>query len=515
MKHETMKLAPFEGLAAWLDLAERLGEIKRITAEVDPYLEMSTITSLASREIGGPALLFENIKGHPGQRALFHPIGTSFKRLALAMREVPDKSGLDLVRILRDKSKNRIPPKVVPAAGAVVNQNIERGDAVDITKFPAPHFWPLDGGRYIGTCGSVITQDPESGRINLGTYRQMVKSRNEVGYYISPGKDGRLDRDAWWARGKPAPVAAVYGIEPLQFMISSTTFPKTHSEYEYWGGLNGAPIEVFESDVTGLLLPAHAEIIVEGYSYPDDVFHEGPFGEFTGYYGHPGGPCPYIRVEAVRFKNDPILTCHLNCDWPANSEYMMAMLRSAALWNNLDSLGVVGVRGVWSPPEATPLGMSVVSIEQRYAGHAAQVMALAAQCTGAAYFSKYIVVVDHDVDPSNLAQVIWAMATRSRPAQSIDFLRETWNTPLDPSLNPPEIRPWGSKCLINACMEYRYIKQFAKRLLHAQPAYEQVARRWRELGFDTPVPKIDQFETATSLDAPPVPKAVGMSHDRM
>jgi 4-hydroxy-3-polyprenylbenzoate decarboxylase len=217
----------------------------------------------------------------------------------------------------------------------------------------------------------------------------------------------------------------------------------------------------------------------------------------------------------VRFKNDPILTCHLNCDWPANSEYMMAMLRSAALWNNLDSLGVVGVRGVWSPPEATPLGMSVVSIEQRYAGHAAQVMALAAQCTGAAYFSKYIVVVDHDVDPSNLAQVIWAMATRSRPAQSIDFLRETWNTPLDPSLNPPEIRPWGSKCLINACMEYRYIKQFAKRLLHAQPAYEQVARRWRELGFDTPVPKIDQFETATSLDAPPVPKAVGMSHDRM
>jgi UbiD family decarboxylase len=499
MQQEREKLAPFEGLRPWLEMADRLGEIMSITEEVDPYLEMSTITSLASRETGGPALLFENIKGHPGQRALFHPIGTSVRRLALAMREVPDKAVLDLVKILRDKSKNRIAPKIVAAGTAAVNRNIERGDAVDITKFPAPHFWPLDGGRYIGTAGSVVTRDPESGRINLGTYRQMVKSRNEVGYYMSPGKDGRLDREAWWAMGKPAPIASVYGVDPLQFMISATSYPKTHSEYDYWGGINGAAVEVFESDVTGLLLPANAEIIVEGFSYPDDVFHEGPFGEFTGYYGHPGGPAPYIKIEAVRYRDNPILTCHLNCDWPANAEYMMAVLRSAALWNNLDALGVVGVKGVWAPPEATSMAMNVVSIEQKYAGHAAQVMALAAQCTGAAYFSKYIVVVDHDVDPTNLAEVVWAIMTRSRPAQSIDILRETWSTYLDPSQNPPEIRPWGSKCLINACMQYRYIKEFAKRLRLDKPVYDKVAARWQQMGFTTPVPKVDLFEDAKKL----------------
>ncbi len=110
-------------------------------------------------------------------------------------------------------------------------------------------------------------------------------------------------------------------------------------------------------------------------------------------------------------------------------------------------------------------------------------MALAAQCTGGAYFGKYVIVVDDDVDPTNVHQVLWAMATRSRPAQSIDILRETWSTFLDPSLNPPEIRPWGSKALINACMDYRHIKTFSKRTKLSKATYEQVVARWSELGF--------------------------------
>jgi len=501
MKQEHLRIEPYEGIGPWLEQAERIGEVRRITAEVDPYLEMATIVRLAQHEVGGPAFLFENIKGHPGKRALFNPFGTSANRIALALREVPGKSALDLVKLLKEKAKVKLPPKVIAASAAPVNRNVDRGDRVDITQFPAPHFWPLDGGRYIGTCDSIITRDPASGRINLGTYRQMVKSRNEVGYYTSPGKDARLDMEAWWAMGKPAPVAAVYGLDPLQFLISATSYPKTQSEYDFWGGVNGAPIEVFESDVTGLPIPAHAEIVVEGFAHPDDLFQEGPFGEFTGYYGRPGGPAPFIRVEAARYRDNPVLTCHLNLmeEWPANSEYMMAVLRSAALWNNLDALGVVGVKGVWCPPEATSMGMNIVSIEQRFAGHAAQVLALAAQCTGAAYFSKYIVVVDEDVDPSDLARVMWAMVTRSRPAQSIDILRETWSTYLDPSLNPPEIRPWGSKCLINACMEFKYIKQFARRLKLSRPVYEQVARRWAELGFTGSVPEIGSFEEAQVL----------------
>ena len=287
----------------------------------------------------------------------------------------------------------------------------------------------------------------------------MIKGPREIGVYTSPGKDAGTDRDKWWKMGKPAPIAAAYGIDPLLFLVGATSLPKTESEYEYYSGIKGSPIELFTSDLTGLPLPAHAEIILEGHLYPDETFAEGPFGEFTGYYGRPSGATPYMRVERVRYRNNPTLTCALMADGPSNEcGLFWAAVRSAGIWADLQKLGVPGIQGVWSIPEAAGWGMTVVSIKQMYAGHAPQVMALAAQCTAGAYFGKYVIVVDDDIDPSNIGQVLWAMATRSRPAQSIDILRETWSTFLDPSLNPPEIRPWGSKALINACMDYKHIK---------------------------------------------------------
>jgi 4-hydroxy-3-polyprenylbenzoate decarboxylase len=484
-------------LDVWLEKADALGELKRITAEVDPDLEMATITYLVGSE-KSPALLFENIKGHPGHRALYNMIGCNLSRLCLAMGEKPVAHPLEAVQILKTKMGRKMPPKEVSAAAAVCNQNVVTGDAIDVRKFPAPRMWPLDGGKYLGTGDAVITQDPESGRINIGTYRMMIKGPRELGIYTSPGKDGTIDRDKWWKMGKPMPVAAAYGVDPLLFLVGATTFPKTESEYEYYGGINGAPIEVFKSDVTGLPLPAHAEIIIEGFVYPDETFAEGPFGEFTGYYGRPSGDTPYMRVEKIRFRDNPTLTCALMADGAANEAGLFwASVRASAIWADLDKLGVPGIQGVWSIPEAAGWGMTVVSLRQMYAGHAAQVMALAAQCTGGAYFGKYVIVVDHDVDPTNVHQVLWAMATRSRPAQSIDILRETWSTYLDPSLNPPEIRPWGSKCLINACMDYRYIKSFSPRVKLSRAAYDGVVSRWHELGLEGTPPKVSVFEDST------------------
>ena len=133
----------------------------------------------------------------------------------------------------------------------------------------------------------------------------MIKGPREIGVYTSPGKDATLDREKWWKMGKPMPIAAAYGIDPLLFLVAATSFPKTESEYEYYGGINGAPIELFKSDITGLPLPARAEIILEGFVYPDETFAEGPFGEFTGYYGRPSGATPYMRVEKIRFRNNP------------------------------------------------------------------------------------------------------------------------------------------------------------------------------------------------------------------
>jgi 4-hydroxy-3-polyprenylbenzoate decarboxylase len=206
-----------------------------------------------------------------------------------------------------------------------------------------------------------------------------------------------------------------------------------------------------------------------------------------------------MRVERVRYRDNPTLTCALMADGAANEAGLFwAALRSAGIWADLHKLGIPGIRGVWSIPEAAGWGITVVSITQMYAGHAAQAMALAAQCTAGAYFGKYVIVVDDDIDPTNVNQVLWAMATRSRPAQSIDILRETWSTYLDPSLNPPEIRPWGSKCLINACMDYRFIKTFSKRTKLSKSTYEQVVARWQELGLSGTPPVISVFEDEKS-----------------
>jgi UbiD family decarboxylase len=481
-------------LDAWLAQVEEMGELKRITAEVDPDLEASTITYLVG-QTKSPALLFENIKGHPGHRAIYNMIGCNISRFCLMIGEKPVDHPLKAVKALQQKMGRKMAPKEVAPETAICNKNIATGDDIDIRIFPAQRMWPLDGGRYLGTADAVVTKDPETGRVNVGTYRMMIKGPREIGIYTSPGKDATLDREKWWKMGKPMPIAACYGIDPLLFLVAATSLPKTECEYDYYSGINGSPIELFTGDVTGLPLPARAEIILEGFVYPDETFAEGPFGEFTGYYGRPGGATPYMRVEKVRYRDNPTVTCALMAEGPANEcGLFWGALRSAGIWGDLQKLGVPGIQGVWSIPEAAGWGITVVSIKQMYAGHAAQVMALAAQCTAGAYFGKYVIVVDDDIDPTDTNQVLWAMATRSRPAHSIDILRETWSTFLDPSQNPPEIRPWGSKCLINACMEYRYIKTFSRRTKLSKTAYDNVVSRWKELGLDGKPPEMTIFE---------------------
>ncbi len=318
MDTKTRTLANMSDLDAWIEKAEDMGQLKRITAEVDPNLETSTITYMVGREPGSPALLFENIKGHPGHKAIYNLIGCNLDRFCLSIGEAPVDHPLDAAQILKEKMHLKTNPKEVSIEDVLANQNVETGDNIDITKFPAPRMWPLDGGKYLGTNTAVITRDPESDRINVGTYRQMIKARDEIGLYTSPGKDAGLDRDKWWAKGKPMPVALCYGIDPLLFVVAATSFAKTESEYEYYGGIKGEPLEVFTGDITGLPLPARAEIILEGHCYPDNTFAEGPFGEFTGYYGRPSGETPYVKIEKVRYRDNPTLTCALMADGAAN-----------------------------------------------------------------------------------------------------------------------------------------------------------------------------------------------------
>ncbi len=491
---------PIQDIREWLDRAEGINELIQIDKPVDRDEEMSAITYLVAKQDPSPAILFENPKGFEdspiGARMLWNILGPSPKRIALTIEEPPETPTLELIRRLKEKMKDRIPPREIPATEAPVYENTLAGEDIDLEQLPIPRHWPLDGGRYAGTADAVFTRDPDSGYLNVGTYRMMLQGKREVGLYLSPGKDARLHITRYWEKGEDVPVAAAWGIDPLFMLVGSQTFPKNVSEYEFAGGIKGEAIPVVRAETSDLLLPANAELVVEGVIRPNSVKTEGPFGEFPGYYGRPEAGCPLVEVTRVHHRTHPVLTNAIMADYPSCEQSgFFAIIRSARIWDDLDKLGIPGVQGVYAHPAgAGGFGMTVISLEQRYAGHAAQCLALAAQVPGGAYFTKWIIAVDEDIDPTDMDQVIWAMSSRCHPIEDIDVLRNTWSTWLDPTQNPPEERPYGSKALINACKEHRYLPVFSKRTTLRREMYDQVAQRWKELGLRGTIPSVRAFE---------------------
>ncbi|MCY4440581.1 MAG: UbiD family decarboxylase [Deltaproteobacteria bacterium] len=491
---------PIQDIREWLDRAEGINELIQIDKPVDRDEEMSAITYLVAKQDPSPAILFDNPKGYEdspiGARMLWNILGPSSKRIALTIEEPPETPTLELIRRLKEKMKDRIPPREVPGTEAPVFENTLSGADIDLEQLPIPRHWPLDGGRYAGTADAVFTRDPDSGYLNVGTYRMMLQGKNQVGLYLSPGKDARLHITRSWEQGKSVPVAAAWGIDPLFMLVGSQTFPKNVSEYEFAGGIKGEAIPVVRAQTSDLLLPANAELVVEGVIHPNSVKTEGPFGEFPGYYGRPEAGCPLVDITRVHYRTNPVLTNAIMADYPSCEQSgFFAVIRSARIWDDLDKLGIPGVQGVYAHPAgAGGFGMTVISLEQRYAGHAAQCLALAAQVPGGAYYTKWIIAVDEDIDPTDMDQVIWAMSSRCHPIEDIDILRNTWSTWLDPTQNPPEERPYGSKALINACKEHRYLPVFSKRTTLSREMYDQVAGRWKELGLRGTIPTVRAFE---------------------
>ncbi len=499
------RTAPIQDLRQWLERVDGLGELIRVKEPVDVIEEMSAISYLVAKQNPSPAILFESPHGYErspiGSRLLWNILGPSLRRIALTLEEPPDTPTVALIRRVKDKLKQRIPPREVPQSQAPIYENSVKGPAIALDQLPIPKHWPLDGGRYAGTADCVITRDPDSGYLNLGTYRMMLQGRNQVGLYLSPGKDARLHITRAWQKGEPIQVAAAWGIDPLFMLVGSQTFAKNVSEYEYAGGIKGQPIPVVRGTTTDLLLPANAELVIEGIIRPNSVKREGPFGEFPGYYGRPEAGCPLVKVTALHYRSKPIITNALMADYPSNEQSgFFSIIRSARIWDDFDKLGIPGIQGVYCHPAAAGgFGMTAISLEQRYAGHAAQALALAAQVPGGAYYTKWIIAVDEDVDPTDTNQVIWAMSSRCNPIEDIDLLRNTWSTWLDPTQNPPEERPYGSKALINACKEHRYLPVFSKRTALRKEVYDQVAARWRKLGLPGEVPEVRAFEQESKV----------------
>ena len=305
-------------LREWMDIVEADGELHRITVPINAEEELAATTYMVARDENAPALLFENIEGDTsGTRILSNMLGASNRRFALAVGLDPNLSTRELILSTREISQRRIEPVSVPADTSPVNEVVLTGDDIDLTKLPVPQFWPRDGGKYIGTGDITFTKNPESGRINIGCYRQMLHGPRRVGMYCSPGKHGLLDREAWWKRGEDCEVVVAYGIDPIPFMVAAQAYSRETSELDIIGGLLGAPLELTEGISTSLPIPARAEIVIEGTVSKGDLEMEGPLGEFTGYYGRPEEPQPVINVTALHMRKNPIMTAALMADYPA------------------------------------------------------------------------------------------------------------------------------------------------------------------------------------------------------
>src|SRR6266446_931540 len=337
-------------------------------------------------------------------------------------------------------------------------QHSIKGKDLDLAKFPAPVWHRHDGGPFIGSGSIVIMRDPDGGWINASIYRVQVHGRDKVTVQFDhAGRHGAIIAKKYWDAGKPCPLAVVNGEDPALFVAGFEYLPAGQSEYEFAGAIKGAPIEVHPGPLTGLPIPAHAEIVLEGNLLPmnESVLPEGPFGEFTGYYASEARPAPVMQVSAVHHRADPILLGSPPMKPPRF--HFGLPFRAATIWQNLESAGVTDVVGVWQHVSQL---MTVVALKQRYDGHAKRAALVA---TAHSYMARLVVVVDDDVDSSDLNDVMWAVATRCEPSEQIDIIRNAWSSALDPRISPADRArnvTSHSKVIIEACRPFAWLEQF-------------------------------------------------------
>lgn len=455
----------YRDLRDWLQIVDGFGEIKRIPG-VNPRLEMGGLVDVVYRDTQRagrmpPLMFFEDVPGYGKEWRVLYGLVGSIRRLALTLQLPLEYERLmDFVLAYRQKSLDvkLIPPRT--AKETPVTERVYREGEVDFTRFPTPFHHELDGGLYLGTGHVVITRDPDTGWVNCGTYRCKLQSKDVLGLYISPGKQGGIHKDKFAARKQPCPVAVVIGADPALWLASGMEVPMGVCEYDYAGGWKGEALEVFEGPCTGLPLPARAEIVIEGEIPPDVKMEEGPFGEWPGYYCSKASSEPVIKVKSVMMRRDPILTCSPPSRPPDETSFYRSLVRSALLWEELEKTGVPDIKGVWCHEAGGSRLFTVVSIRQRYPGHARQAALLASQVRSGAYLGRFVAVVDDDIDPSDTYDVLWAISTRCEPENDIDILRRTWSSKIDPLIRKPTNSFHNSRAILDACRPYEWREEF-------------------------------------------------------
>ncbi len=467
---------PHEDMRDWLQMVEAIGEL-RVISGVDCEENIGRITEMLHHTDGAPAVLFDRIPGYqPGYRILVNAQGER-RRLAISLGLPVDIGTWPLIEEWerRMDETQPLPPAMVD--DGPILENIFEGDQVDLLAFPTPLWHPQDGGRYLGTGDCVLTRDPESDWLNVGTYRVMVHDQNHTGLYISPGKHGRIHRDKYFERGERMPAVVLVGMDPLLFVASALEMAPGVSELGWVGGMRGRPVECVRGKSTGLPIPARAEIALEGFLHPDQTRLEGPFGEWTGYYASASRQEPVFEVTAVYHRDDPIILGVPPEKPPYEAHKFRQYLRSANLRRELRLAGIPDVTAAWCHGVGGCRLFNVVAIKQRYPGHARQAGHVAAQCRTGAYLGRITVVVDDDIDVSDLDEVIWAVCTRADPERSIDIIKRAWSGPLDPAIRPGE-KGFNSRLIIDATRPWEWRDEFPP-AIGPEPEEKRITReRW-------------------------------------
>ncbi|MBI4489487.1 MAG: UbiD family decarboxylase [Deltaproteobacteria bacterium] len=462
----------FNDLREYIQTLQTHGEIKILEgAKCD--LEIGAITELASSIAECPAVLFDSIQGYSkGYRVLTNFLTNRFRE-RLVYGVSTDLSDSEAVKYWKEKLKEFHPVQPVEVKGGPVKENVKTERDVDLRIFPWPQWHERDGGPYV-CATSVVTRDPESSYINVGSYRFMLVNKNTIVAHIGSGHHGDVIRKKYWAKGKPCPAAISLGQEPALLVAAGTNLSWGVSEYGFAGWMRGAPVEVTKGVATDLPIPATAEVVLEGDMLPPEEGEEveGPFGEFSGYYGGGARAAPKMVIKSMLYRKDPII---LGAPPFLGASRGVLSSRGILVWNELEALGIPNILGVnysW--------GMTIVSIKQAYPGHAMRVAHGALGGT-AGYHGRFVIVVDEDIDPFNVEEVLWAVATRCDPETSLDVCRRIWSYKIDPRL-PREKKDvgnyTGSVAIIDACRPYHWIKDFPATTKISEELLRKTDEKW-------------------------------------
>ena len=491
----------YRSLRDFIARLESTGRLKRVQAPVSPYLEMTEIqTRLIAEQ--GPAVLFENVVGDEGTRydmpVLVNLFGT-VERVAWGMNREPDQlrevgETLAFLRQPEPPSGWREAIEMLPLLNTVramkprtigagpVQEVVLMGDDIDLGRLPIQTCWPGEPAPLI-TWPLVVTKGPSRSRIdnyNLGIYRMQVVGRDKTLMRWLAHRGGAQQHRRWAEeKREPLPAAAVIGADPGTILAAVTPVPDTLSEYQFAGLLRGQKVELVRAKTVPLEVPAEAEIVIEGHVSLDDYRDEGPFGDHTGYY-NAVEPFPVFTVSAITMRRDPIYLSTYTGRPPDEPSILGEALNEVFIPLLVQQFPEIV--DFWLPPEGCSYRIAVVSIKKSYAGHAKRVMMAVWSYLRQFMYTKWVIVVDDDIDARDWKDVMWAVSTRMDPARDITIVENTPIDYLDFASPEPGL---GAKIGLDATTKIgpETSRTWGRRIRMADELVEQVTSKWDSYGL--------------------------------